>query len=43
VDIGSHYNSILDWIAGNCFLLVQPVRDAITGNISESAEIALVG
>ncbi|MCA1793238.1 MAG: trypsin-like serine protease [Desulfobacteraceae bacterium] len=43
VDIASHYNSILDWIAGNDFLLDQPVRVAITGDISESAEIALVG
>jgi V8-like Glu-specific endopeptidase len=42
-DIGSHYNSILDWIAGNDFLLDGSVGSAVNSDIAESTEVALVG
>jgi V8-like Glu-specific endopeptidase len=42
-DIGSHYNSILDWIAGNDFLLDGSAGTAVSSDIAESTEVALVG
>jgi V8-like Glu-specific endopeptidase len=42
-DISSHYNSILDWIAGNDFLLDGPTGTAVNSDIAESTEVALVG
>jgi hypothetical protein len=41
-DIGSHYNSILDWIAGNDFLL-DGSADAALHDTLEYAEVEILG